>query len=553
MAKDYSEFSREELIKYIEELQAQLKSEKYGLYWDKSIESDNEFVQLVENIPFLKRKEIITKNKLNNLLIESDNFPFLVNMNYIFSNGNLDMIYIDPPYNTGNKDFVYNDNFVNFDDGYRHSKWLNFIEKRLILARNVLKESGTIFISIDDNEFANLKLLCDSIFGLNNFVGTMIWKSKSGGANDSSFIATDHEYILVYCKNIKFAKFYKDTNAIVTTSYNQEDENGRYSLDRLDKQSLGYHASLDFPIKGPDGKIYMVQHKNPLKKQARWRWGKETVHDRYDELVFKWPYVYTKNYEKKDGQTPRTILFEERFGRTRTGSTDLKAVIGTQNIFTYPKPISLLKYLISIGAPKDGCVMDFFAGSGTTGQAVLELNKEDGGNRRFILCTNNENNICTDVTYPRLKTVITGIRPDGTKYSDGIHANLIYYKTDFIKDSSNTDQAKYCLVEKVDELLCISEDIFIQLERNDYSSHYVSNDETRHMFIYSDYYNEIKFNEFKQRVLNASGTKVVYIFSSDNNVDETLFEGIKNVEVKPIPSKIYEIYKEIVEDIKRGQ
>ena len=212
----------------------------------------------------------------------------------------------------------------------------------------------------------------------------------------------------------------------------------------------------------------------------------------------------------------------------------------------------MIKFIIESINNKEAIVLDFFAGSGTTGQAVLELNKEDGGNRRFILCTNNENNICTDVTYPRLKTIITGIRSDGTKYSDGIPSNLIYYKTDFIKDSNNTDQAKYCLVEKVDELLCISEDIFIQLERNDYSSHYISNDEKRHMFIYSDYYNETKFKEFKQRVLSTIGAKVVYIFASDNNVDETLFEGIKDVEVKPIPSKIYEIYKEIVEDIKRG-
>ncbi len=553
MIKDYSKFSKEELIEFIKELQTQLKNEKYGLYWDRNIQTEKEITLILNNVPLFKRNNYLSNYSINNILVESDNFHFLVVLNTISSNLQVDMIYIDPPYNTGNKDFVYNDSIVNVDDGFRHSKWLTFMENRLLLAKNLLKESGTIFISIDDNEFSNLKLLCDKIFGSNNFVGNLIWKSKSGGANDSSFIATDHEYILVYCKNFKYAKFYKDKNASVTTSYNQEDEKGRYSLDRLDKQSLGYHASLDYPIIGPDGKTYTIYHKNPAKKQARWRWGIETVKERYDELVFKWPYVYTKNYEKKNGQTPRTILFEDRFGRTRTGSTDLKEVIGTQSIFTYPKPVSLLKYLINIGCSNDGLVLDFFAGSGTTGQAVLELNKEDGGNRRFILCTNNENNICTDVTYPRLKTVITGIRPDGTKYSDGIPANLIYYKTDFIKDSNNIDQAKYCLVEKVDELLCISEDIFTQLERNEYSSHYVSNDKSRHMFIYSDYYNETKFNEFKQRVLNANDKKIVYIFSSDNNVDETLFEGIKDVELKPIPSKIYEIYKEIVEDIKRGQ
>ena len=258
-----------------------------------------------------------------------------------------------------------------------------------------------------------------------------------------------------------------------------------------------------------------------------------------------------KTFENEEKEYYMTSILTG-FGTSSSAKDEILNIFGDRAIFDTPKPVKLIKEIIRVSTNKNSYVLDFFAGSGTTGQAVLELNKEDGGNRRFILCTNNENNICTDVTYPRLKTVITGIRPDGTKYSDGIPANLIYYKTDFIKDSNNTDQAKYCFVEKVDELLCISEDIFVQLERNDYSSHYVSNDETRHMFIYSDYYNESKFNEFKQRVLSAKGKKIVYIFSSDNNVDETLFNGIQDVEVKPIPSKIYEIYKEIVEDIKRG-
>ena len=144
--------------------------------------------------------------------------------------------------------------------------------------------------SIDDNEQANLKLLCDEIFGSGNFVANMIWKSKSGGANDSSSFGVDHEYVLCFAKNSENLLLNNDKGAIVTTSYNKVDEKGkRYALDRLDKQSLGYHASLDFPIEGPDGQIYTVQHKNPDNKVARWRWGVETVKERYSELVFKYP------------------------------------------------------------------------------------------------------------------------------------------------------------------------------------------------------------------------------------------------------------------------
>lgn len=567
MVKDYSKFTHDELIKYIEELQSQLQQEKYGLFWDKSIEIENEIRFLLQYIPVLSRKtEPDFINNLNNILIEGDNICSLTALNYLQSE-TIDVIYIDPPYNTGNQDFVYNDDFVDDEDGYRHSKWLSFMEKRLILAKSLLKNSGVIFISINDIEQANLKLLCDKIFGSKNFIANLVWSNnEGGGSSDSKFFKVKHEYVLCYAKKILETNLIKNVDIEDQDRYKLSDQfvatRGKYQLVKLSSASIQYSKSLDYPIECPDG-TFVYPADNSDKSRSSWRWGKEKLTWGIENgfIEFKkdkngvWQ-VYTKQYLNcdKDGnliaRTKKPIGIIEKYSSTQ-GSNLLFKILNTKK-FSYPKPVELIKYLLDRFSQKDSIILDFFAGSGTTGQAVLELNKEDGGNRRFILCTNNENNICTDVTYPRLKTVITGIRPDGTKYSDGIPANLIYYKTDFIKDSNNTDQAKYCLVEKVDELLCISEDIFIQLERNDYSSHYVSNDESRHMFIYSDYYNETKFKEFKQRVLSTSGTKVVYIFSSDNNIDETLFEGIRDVEVKPIPSKIYEIYKEIVEDIKRG-
>ena len=221
--------------------------------------------------------------------------------------------------------------------------------------------------------------------------------------------------------------------------------------------------------------------------------------------------------------------------------------------FEYPKPVSEAMYVLSNIHPNPKIILDFFAGSGTTGHAVLELNKRDNGHRKFILCTNNENNICTEVTYPRINTAITGKCQEGSEYDECISANLMYYKTDFIKDSENTDQAKYCLVEKVDELLCIIEDTYIKKERTEYYSHYETFAGDKHTFIYSDYYSEEPFSEFIKLINSVEDTKIVYMFSTDNIVDEKLFENVDDVTIKPIPNKIYEIYKEIVEYIKRGE
>ena len=341
-----------------------------------------------------------------NLYIEGDNLEVLKLLQESYL-GKVKMIYIDPPYNTGN-DFIYADDFMRsqqeeneqmgmYDEdenrlfkntdtnGRFHSDWCSMIYSRLMLARNLLSDDGVIFISIDDNEQANLKKICDEVFGESSFVASMIWKSKSGGANDVSIIACDSEYVLVYGKNIEKLFFNLDKNAEVTTSYNQTDENGRkYSLDRLDKQSLGYQPSLDFPITGPDGRIYTVEHKNPAVKVARWRWSKDTVKERYNELVFKYPYIYTKNYEK-DGIVPRNLMIEERFGRTRTGKTEVAALFDKVAYFNFPKPTKLIKFLIEIASNVDSVILDFFSGSATTAHAVMQLNAEDGGHRKFIM------------------------------------------------------------------------------------------------------------------------------------------------------------------------
>ena len=386
---------------------------KYGLVWEDKPEDVEE--RLKDSLPVLtevKERAIISDSPdaPNHILIEGDNLEALTALSYTHE-GKVDVIYIDPPYNTGNKDFIYNDNYVDSEDSFRHSKWLSFISKRLKVAKRLLSESGMILISIDDNEYHNLKSLCDEIFGLKNFVCNFIWKSKSGGANDARFVATDTENILFYVKDGEKFSLNLDNEMSVTTSYNREDENGRYALDRLDKQSLGYHESLDFPIVAPDGTVYTVYHKDPNNKVARWRWGKDTVAERYDELVFENGCVYTKNYES-EGAMPRNLLVDDRFGRTRTGKTELFSIIGA-NSFDNPKPSKLITHFLKLYPSKCCTVLDFFAGSGTTMNAVLLQNSLDGGKRTCILCTCNEGNICTDVTYPRIKNIISGYKSQG--------------------------------------------------------------------------------------------------------------------------------------------
>lgn len=555
-----SELNIDELLRKINELEAELKTaKKYGLVWDREHTQEEVVEQCQTLIPVLKpiSEKNISNGGQNNIIIEGDNFHSLSALNFVLKN-QIDIVYIDPPYNTGNEDFVYNDKFVNSDDGYKHSKWLSFMSRRLKLARDLLNDSGCIFLSIDDNEQANLKLLCDSIFGESNFIACICRQAIKGGSRSVN-IKTVHDYVLIYAKSFNNLTTFTghEKEAMVL---NLEDEKGPYARGReLNKWGAGSRRedspTMWFPIKGPNGEdVYPIRNDG---SEGRWRWGKakllKAVED--GEVIFEprgdGTYIV---YEKVRGNKNTTDQFNTWFADNyinAKGSEAVKKVFGTMmSVFDYAKPVELISELLFMANNKDALVLDFFAGSGTTGQAVLELNKADGGKRRFILCTNNENRICEDITYPRIKTVITGKRKDGSAYSEGTPASLYYFKTDFVRDESNVEQAKYSLVERVDSLICILENIFIEVEMNDYSSHYT--DGRKHLFIYNEYFNEKKFSEFKNRVKKTSGNKIVYVFSSDNEIDPELINE-DNVILKPIPSKIYEIYKEISESIKRGE
>ena len=380
-------------------------NERYELNWAGK-QNAKKIVQQGIGNKTLKFVEKDSKNAdtTENIYIEGDNLEVLKLLRQNYYNS-IKMIYIDPPYNTGN-DFVYNDTFkMDKEESDKaegiisenneklqknqkstnryHANWLNMMYPRLKLARDLLTDDGVIFISIDDNEQANLKRLCDEIFGEENFVSELIWKSKSGGANDSRFFATDHEYVIVFAKNSNNLVINVDKNAIVTTIYNQKDEKGSYSLDRLDKQSIRYSKSLDYEIKDEKGNSYYPKHKDIKNPNATWRWSKETVKQRYDELVFKDGNVYTKNY-KKEGSIARSLLIDERFGRTRTGKTDFTSLFD-RPYFSAPKPHKLISYFLDISIEKYDIILDFFSGSATTAHAVMQLNSEDNRNRKYIM------------------------------------------------------------------------------------------------------------------------------------------------------------------------
>ncbi len=475
----------DEVLSAINEVETEMNEKKYGLVWEEHSEDVEE--RMVNEIPIFvedKNKKISATEDTYNFLLEGDNLHSLHLLEKTHKE-KVNIIYIDPPYNTG-KEFTYDDKIVGQDDGFRHSKWLSFMAVRLRLAKNLLAQDGILLLSIDDNEEAQLKILCDSIFGEEAFLSILPRRTINSGKHDSKTITTSHDYVLIYSNNatMQFKQKEKLTDE-KNSLYSKTDEyiktRGRHYITQLNKNSLQYSDALNYPIIAPDGsEIWAGGGFDD--KQWIWRWSKEKLEwgIKNGFIVFKKPAhsqkykVYTKSYEfvDKDGNpvtrtNPNTSLDYCGNEYTNFNATpELERIMGVKKSFDYPKPKLLIKSLLALYPNKNAFILDFFAGSGTTGQAVLELNQEDGGNRHFILCTNNENGICENVTYPRIKTVISGIRPDGTKYSDGIPANLKYYKTDFISKKSTTLSDD--LITHVDEM--IQREHGVQIDHEKYIS-----------------------------------------------------------------------------------
>jgi len=561
----------EKLKGEIERLKKELKKrKKYGLVWEEKPEEVVEMCK--EKLPVLKEvknKEIITnKNKPVNLLIEGDNYHSLSVLNYTHPKS-IDVIYIDPPYNTGNKDFIFNDKYVDPEDAYRHSKWLAFMEKRLRLAKNLLKDTGVIFISIDDNEVAQLKLLMDNpdLFGEDNFVAIFPRKSGVAPRIDAKHVSVEHDYVICYAR--KFNSL--DLNKIYTAEnggYKLEDEfvktRGKYKLNKLDRGSIHYSESLVYPIKASDGSLVWPGG-SKRRKNWTWRWSKEKVNwgIKNKFIVFKktkngWS-VYFKQYQYVDNEgnpIERQIPFKSFILNfpNEQGNKELENIF-QKRIFDYPKPTGLMKYLINLHRNKNAIVLDFMAGTGTTGQAVLELNKEDEGNRQFILCTNNENNICTDVCYPRIKKVIEGYKNLKDEKIEGLGGNLKYFKTEFV-DAEPSDKNKIKLTKQATEMLCVKEGTFEKVIDN----------ERFKIFKNSGHYTGIIWDQlaipvFKKAIKDIKGRFSVYVFSlGDEDFSEEFADLNKKrseaksrterssgarIQLSPIPEAILRVYRRI--------
>ncbi len=452
-----------------------IKTKTYGLVWEDSTEKCWE--QLKEYIPVLienKERAIISDRPEapNHILIEGDNLLALTNL-CATHQGKIDVIYIDPPYNTGNKDFVYNDSYVDSEDAFRHSKWLSFMSKRLRIAKQLLSDRGVIFISIDDNEQAALKLLCDEIFANIDYVASIPWRKRTAKSDVPHSISQDFEWIICYAGKDFFAGIQRETrNYYVTDDF----PNKPWRVHDLTKQTTA--------LERPNSYFTIVNPKNglayPANPNRTWAITKETFEKYYTEnrIVFPGDYPFLRirkpvlRYWKEDdikktkglfGYTSVSTNFPTDVGMTQDGTKDITNIFG-EKAFGFPKPLALIKYLLKISLPQEDniTILDFFAGSGTTMHAVMQLNKEDGGHRQCILVTNNENSICENVTYERNKRVINGYTKPNGEWVEGLHDNnLRYYKVGFVPRDKDLRFVTSFAISSVNTL-CIKHGVYAE-------------------------------------------------------------------------------------------
>jgi adenine-specific DNA-methyltransferase len=532
---------------------AELKTSKpYGLVWEDKPE---QFEKDAENaVPVLKPKGGKSKDinldpdADHNVLIEGDNYHALSVLSYTHR-GKIDVIYIDPPYNTGNKDFRYNDSYVEKEDTYRHSKWLSFMEKRLRLASTLMSPSAVIFISIDDHEAAPLKLLCDAIFGEANFLANIVWQKKYAASNDAKGIPAMHDYITVYQKTSAFDRKLLPRTDKQDAAYKNDDGDGRgpWRSDNLLVKS--FSESGVFEVNNPaTGQKFLP------KKGNSWRASQETM----SKWIAEGRVFFGKNgkgapqlkrylNEVQQGVVPVTWWTFEEGGHNDQANKELQDIFGQGRVpFDTPKPTKLIKRLLQISSGKDVTVLDYFAGSATTGHAVLQLNKEDGGNRRFLLCTNNENNICEDVTFERIKRAMKGYTtPNGEKMV-GLCANLAYLKTGFVKKElavGLSDEAKLKLTRRANLLLSLKENTFIPVEVTDHYEITASPTKITAVYFRED---KSELEAMLDKLLKLTGTKLVtvYIFAWEKGAYKTGIPGYP-FDFQDIPEPIVEVYQSI--------
>ncbi|MGT2907329.1 site-specific DNA-methyltransferase [Streptococcus dentiloxodontae] len=503
MEQARKESNHEDLSK-LEKLIELIDSKRYGLVWEEHAELVEE--EMKTKIPVFIEDEIrkIHGNPDStdyNFLLEGDNLHSLHLLQKTHK-GMIDVIYIDPPYNTGNKDFVYNDKIVDKTDTFSHSKWLSFMSKRLEIAQELLSETGVIFISIDDNEQAQLKLLCDEIFGEENFICNFLRKTKSMTGDDGNGLNIQHEYLISYAKNKRKILFYGEKKTFDNYSNPDNDPNGIWCPADPSAKSGG--ESTYFPIKNP-----YTGRKDYPPKGRYWAFSKSTLEKyiKMGRIKFKTDYkenqrgfIFKRYAEQMEVKTlpVDSLVFTGNAYMNSTATLEIKNILNNSE-FSYPKPTVFIKQIVRYISSKNSTILDFFAGSGTTGHAVAQLNKEDGGNRKYILCTNNENNICEEVTYKRLSNI-----------QEELPHNLKYFKTQFI--DKDDEDLEYALLNNVKTLIELEH--AIDLKESDKA---------------------VAFTLSEIRNLDLTGIKTVYVRQHSHALmekeDRLRYEGVELVDV----------------------
>lgn len=505
-----------------------------------------------------EEKEKTSENKI----IHGDNLEALKSLLPEYE-GKIKCIYIDPPYNTGNEGWVYNDNVNDpkikkwlgqvvgkeSEDLSRHDKWLCMMYPRLKLLHKLLANDGAIFISIDDNEQANLKLICDEIFGAGNFVNNIIWQKKTG-ASDAKTIANIIEYVLIYSKNNNVI-FNKNKESYDLKRYKYKDEffeqRGPYYIDNLDRGGLQYSDSLNFKIKCPDGTFtYPNGRKEYINDGWIWKWGKEKIKWALQNnfLEFRksknkksgWAVCY-KNYLKVDNTNitieraaPKKNLITDVLNAN--AASDLKNLFDNKNVFNYSKPVNLIYNILNfIKYEKNSIILDSFAGSGTTAHAVLNLNKQDGGNRKFILVEMED--YAESITAERVKRVISGYG-EGNKAVEGTGGDFSYYelgKPLFLEENILNEEVGE---DKIREYIWYSE---VKTPYQKQEENYLLG--KQYQTAYYFYYDKEKLTTLDENFLRTLETKAEqYIIYADNCLLDADFMNKHSLIFKKIPRDI---------------
>lgn len=555
---------------------------KYGLVWEDKPEDVEE--ELRTKLPVLKEvkeRAIIndteTEHYPNHILIEGDNLHALTALTFTHE-GKIDLIYIDPPYNTGKKDFVYNDTYVDKEDAFRHSKWISFMHKRLNLAKRLLSHTGVIFVSIDDNESSQLKILLDEVFNESNFIAELIHKNNSN-KNQAKLFGISTEYMYCYAKDKlalkgiewKVSKKGAKDIALVFSKLKKQGldleeiekeikllyQRPKYShLSRWNKvNNKGVFKDADLSREGgpKDYTIINPNTGNPCMIPNR-GWGKshdELLRLQNEDLIWygsdDTPPGLIDYITTEDLTVPDSFFYFDNSIDTKWQKSAFGKIV-----FENPKPLEMIQMILEIQTRKDIKILDFFAGSGTTLHAAININETDGGNRQCIIVTNNENNICEEVTYARAQKVINGYENIKGEKVDGISKNnLRYYQCNFVdREPSITNKRQLTILAT--ELLCIKEDCYkeitSELASKNWHKLFTGANGNYVYVIYDDGFIEEAVELLKAFITQNPEAQIkVYVFSNGQYAYAEEFEDVaKNIKLAALPDAIYKAYQYIL-------